>query len=66
MVRADIRRDGTVDVDISGVKGTRCKTILGALSESVGGATITMNRKREYFESPGEAACASLVAKVGK
>lgn len=66
VVRADVRRDGTVNVDISGVKGTRCETILGALAESVGGETTTMSRKREYFESPGEATRASRVAKVGK
>jgi len=66
VVRADVRRDGTVEVDISGVTGNRCEMILGALAESVGGETTTMNRKRESFESPGEATRAPLVAKVGK
>lgn len=66
VVRADVRRDGTVEVDISGVKGTRCETILSALAESVGGETTTMSRKREYFESPGEATRAPLIGKVGK
>lgn len=53
-VKAQVRTDGTVRVDIDCVKGNRCETIVNELAEAVGGEVTHVRKKEAYFQLPGE------------
>ena len=53
-VKAQVRTDGTVHVDVDCVRGSRCETLAGDLADAVGGRVARTDRKAEYFQLPGE------------
>jgi hypothetical protein len=55
-IKTQVYTDGTIRVDISKVKGTRCKDIVTELAQAVGGQVSEMKKKDSYFQLPGEPA----------
>ena len=53
-VKTQIGRDGTVWVDVDGVRGTRCEAIVEGLAKAVGGQVSQTSRKSDWYQLPGE------------
>jgi len=53
-VRAQVRSEGTVWVDVEKVRGPRCKEIVSGLAQAIGGEISTMKHKDSSFQLPGE------------
>lgn len=53
-VKTQVRTDGTAWVDIDGVRGQRCATMVADLAQAIGGAVTSMAKKDAYFQLPGE------------
>jgi hypothetical protein len=50
-----VRRDGSLSVDVDGIAGSRCEQLVAGIASATGGEVTKMERKRSYFERPGEA-----------
>lgn len=59
-VRTQVRRDGTLLVDVEKVRGPRCKEIVSRLAEAIGGEISGMREKDCYFQLPAEPVKTSL------
>lgn len=53
-VLAQVHDDGTVWVDVDGVRGRRCEGITRGLAEAVGGEVDAQVRKPAWHQEPGE------------
>lgn len=52
-ITADIRKNGTIDIDVNGVKGNSCEKMAIDLARAIGGEFIGKpKRKKEYYETP--------------
>jgi len=49
-ITTKIQKDGTVDVDVSSIKGGRCEEIIKGIAKSVGGECIKSKKKNAYFQ----------------
>lgn len=49
-IRVKIAKDGKVETEVQGVKGTGCQALLDALTANLG-ATIEDNATGEYYEA---------------
>lgn len=56
IVSACIASNGAIEVDIDCVKGNRCEQITAGVAKAIGGRVASMNKKRSWFELPGEPA----------
>lgn len=55
-VSVRVRRDGSLHIDVDGVSGSRCEQLVAGIASATGGEISQLNRKRSYFERPGESA----------
>jgi hypothetical protein len=53
-IKAQVRTDGTAWVDVDGVRGNRCETIVAALAQAIGGEVAHTTKKEAYYQLPGE------------
>jgi len=51
-----VRRDGSLLIDVGGIAGARCEQLALGIASATGGEVTQLNRKRSYFERPGEVA----------
>lgn len=56
VMKAQIRQDGGLWVDVDGIKGNRCEKIAATLAEVMGGEIKNMNKKGSTLTLPGEPA----------
>ncbi|MCZ2074616.1 MAG: DUF2997 domain-containing protein [Bryobacterales bacterium] len=54
MVGLRVRRDGSLLIDVDGIAGSRCEQLVAGIASATGGEVTRMERKRRYFERPGE------------
>jgi hypothetical protein len=54
VVRAQVRENGNVDVDVDCVLGKRCEKIVGDLAHAIGAEAMAVTKKSAYYEEPGE------------
>jgi hypothetical protein len=54
-VNVRVRRDGSLLIDVDGIAGARCEQLVAGIASATGGEVSQLNRKRSYFERPGEA-----------
>lgn len=55
-----VRLDGSLLVDVEGIAGSRCEQLVAGIASATGGEITGMDRKRSYFERPGEATRAKV------
>ena len=53
-IKAQVSNQGTVLVDIDGLKGNRCERIVKGIAASFGGQITAMDKKSAFFQLPGE------------
>ena len=53
-VKAQVRNDGSVFVDVDKIRGNRCDIIIGELAVAVGAPVNPGRKKASYYEEPGE------------
>jgi len=53
-LKAIVKRDGRIDVDVSCTAGSRCEKLVGAIAKDLGGKVTEINKKPEYWQLPGE------------
>ena len=53
-VRAQVRADGAIWVDIEKTKGRVCEQMVRDIADAVGGTVTDMRIKSEYYQLPGE------------
>jgi hypothetical protein len=51
-----VKGDGSAVVDVDGVCGDRCATVVRGIAEAIGGAVTSSTRKPEFFQRSGESA----------
>ena len=50
-IKVTISDDGTVEVDVNGVKGSGCQKYTDAVLKALGGELLKDEKKPEYYES---------------
>jgi len=51
-VTAEVGREGTMRIDVGGIKGQRCEEIVNGLARAVEGECVDARRKAEFFQLP--------------
>ena len=53
-VRTQVRVDGSLCVDVNGVRGERCRNMVASIAAAVGGEVTATELKDSYFDRTGE------------
>jgi hypothetical protein len=53
-IRAQVRADGSVLVDVEQVRGSGCMDVVEGLAQAIGGEVTSSSLKESYYELPGE------------
>lgn len=53
-IKTQVCTDGTAWVDVDGVRGPRCATLVANLAQAIGGEVTSVATKAAYFQLPGE------------
>lgn len=52
-VKVIVNKDGTVEVDVNGVKGSGCQKYTDAILKALGGELIKDEKKPEFYQTSG-------------
>lgn len=55
-LKAQVRKDGRVQIDVDKIQGNRCEEIVTQLAEAIGAEVSGVTRKEAYYQLPGEPA----------
>lgn len=59
-VKAQVRSDGRVWIDVDNIRGNRCEEIVSGFAEAIGAEVSGTKKKDAYYQLPGEPARTSV------